>query len=49
MIRSLVGILFSVSQKPTRSQCDELAQKLILKHPAIKDEQGNGYVRTYVD
>ena len=49
MIRSLVGILFSVSQKPTRSQCDELAQKLILKYPAIKDEQENGYVHTYVD
>jgi len=49
MIRCLVGILFSVSQKPTRSQCDELAQKLILKYPAVKDEQGNGYVCPYVD
>ena len=44
MIRTLVNILYSVSEKPTRSLCDELARKLILKYPAIKDEVGNGYV-----
>ena len=44
MIRTLVNILYLVSEKPTRSLCDELAHKLILKYPAVKDEVGNGYV-----
>lgn len=45
MVRVLANLLFSVSPKPTRQQCNEIAKKLILKYPATKDELGNGYVR----
>ena len=30
--------------KPTTSLCDEMARKLILKYPFVKDDLGNGYV-----
>ena len=44
IVRVLANSLFSVSQKPSRQQCDEVAKKLILKFPSTKDELGNGYV-----
>ena len=30
MVRVLVNVLFSLSPKPTRQQCNEMAQKLVL-------------------
>lgn len=47
MVRVLVNVLFSSSPKPTRQQCNEMAQKLVLKYPSTKDKIGNGYVRQY--
>jgi len=47
MIRVLANLLFSLSSKPTRQQCDEMAKRLILKYPSTKDQLGNGYVRQY--
>ena len=44
MVRCLVNLLFSISHKPARSLCEEMARKLILKYPSVKDELGNGYV-----
>ena len=44
IVRSLVNQLFARASKPTRSQCEKLARKLILKHPFVKDDMGNGYV-----
>lgn len=44
MVRSLVNQLFARSTKPSRAQCDNLARKLILKYPFLKDDMGNGYV-----
>ena len=36
--------LFARASKPTRFQCEDLARKLILKYPFVKDDMGNGYV-----
>lgn len=49
MIRALVHQLFAKSRKPTRSQCEDLARKLILKYPFVKDDLGNGYVSCLCD
>ena len=44
IVRSLVNQLFARASKPTRLQCEQLARKLILKYPFVKDDMGNGYV-----
>ena len=44
IVRTLVSLLFSRFVKPTREQCGSLARQLILKHPFMKDDMGNGYV-----
>ena len=44
IVRTLVCLLFSHFPKPTREQCGSLARQLILKHPFMKDDMGNGYV-----
>ena len=44
IVRTLVSLLFSRFAKPTREQCGSLARQLILKHPFMKDDMGNGYV-----
>ena len=48
MIRTLVNLLFSRDTKPTRSSCEVLARKLVLKYPFLKDDMGNGYVSVHV-
>ena len=42
--RTLVSQLFAKSSTPNRSDCDQIARKLILKYPFMKDNLGNGYV-----
>lgn len=42
--RTLVSQLFAKSSRPSRSDCDQIARKLILKYPFMKDNLGNGYV-----
>ena len=49
MVRSLVNVLFSRFSKPTRSKCEDLTRKLILKYPFVKDDLGNGYVSVGCD
>ena len=49
IVRTLVNQLFARSSKPTRSQCEELARRLILKYPFVKDDMGNGYVSIYFE
>ena len=44
IVRSLVNQLSTRASKPTRSQCEKFARKLILKYPFVKDDMGNGYV-----
>lgn len=44
IVRTLVHLLFAKVSKPTRLQCEDLARKLIMKYPFIKDDLGNGYV-----
>lgn len=45
IVRTLVSMLISrVGPKPTKSQCEQVARKLILKHPFMKDDMGDGYV-----
>ena len=44
IVRTLVSHLFSKVEKPTRSHCEDLARKFILKYPFFKDDLGNGYV-----
>ena len=39
-----MSLLFSRFAKPTREHCGSLARQLILKHPFMKDDMGNGYV-----
>ena len=46
IVRTLVNQLFARSSKPTRSQCEELARRLILKYPFV---MGNGYVSIYFE
>lgn len=48
IVRSLVNQLFARASKPTRSQCEELARKLILKYPFVKDDMGTGYVSIFM-
>ncbi|XP_065907919.1 uncharacterized protein [Dysidea avara] len=43
IVRCLGNLLFSVSSKPSRFHCAEIAKKLILKYPSTRDELGNGY------
>ena len=40
IVRSLVNQLFARASKPMSSQCEELARKLIVKHPFVKDNMG---------
>ena len=44
IVRTLVNLLFARDTKPSRFQCEELARKLIMKYPFVKDDLGNGYV-----
>lgn len=45
IVRTLVSMLISkVGPKPTKSHCEQAARKLILKHPFMKDDMGDGYV-----
>ena len=37
MVRALVHQLFAKARKPSRLQCEDLARKLILKYPFVKD------------
>jgi hypothetical protein len=46
IIRTLVNLMFTRSRKPSRYECDSLARKLILAYPFLKDDLGNGYVRS---
>ena len=47
IVRTLVSILFSKSSRPSRSDCEAVARKLILKYPFAKDDLGCGYVSEY--
>ena len=47
--RTLVSQLFARSSRPDRSDCDQIARKLILKYPFMKDDLGNGYVSLLLD
>ena len=42
MVRSLVNLLFAKDTKPSRANCENLARRLILKYPFLKDDMGNG-------
>ena len=42
--RTLVNQLFARSSKPDRSDCEQIARKLILMYPFMNDDLGNGYV-----
>jgi len=43
--RTLVTLMITkVGPKPTKSQCEQVARKLILKYPFMKDDIGFGYV-----
>lgn len=44
IIRTLVNLLFSRTKKPSKCDCEEVARKLIVKYPFVKDDLGNGYV-----
>ena len=44
MVRSLVNLLFAKDTKPSRANCENLARRLILKYPFLKDDMGIGYV-----
>ena len=45
IVRTLVTLLTSkYGSKPTQQQIEDLARKLILKFPWMKDDIGNGYV-----
>ena len=37
IVRRLVDILFGKSSKPTRNDCVEMEQKLVLRYPWMKD------------
>ena len=41
IVRTLVNLLFSRFNKPSRFQYDDLARKLIMKYPCVKDDLGN--------
>ena len=44
IVRTVVNQLISRNSKPTRIDCEQLARKLILKYPFMKDKMGCGYV-----
>lgn len=45
IVRTLVTLLTSkYGSKPTQQQIEDLARKLILKFPWMKDDMMNGYV-----
>ena len=49
-ITQILGyILFSRSKKRTRADCNDIANKMILKYPCTKDDIGLGYVSTYIN
>ena len=44
IVRTVASQLFARSQRPNRSDCDQVARQLILKYPFAKDDLGCGYV-----
>ena len=45
IIRTLVSLTISkFGPEPTKHQLEEVARKLVLKYPFMKDDLGNGYV-----
>ena len=43
--RTLVTLMISkVGPKPSRTDCEQVARRLILKYPFMKDDIGDGYV-----
>ena len=48
IVRHLVNLLFSYSAKPTRADCDQLARKLILTYPWMRNDMGSGYVSVFM-
>ena len=45
IVRTLVTLMISkVSPRPSRTHCEQIARKLILKYPFMKDDIGFGYV-----
>ena len=45
IVRTLVTLMITkVGPKPSKSQCEQVARKLILKYPFMKDDIGFGYV-----
>ena len=44
IVCTVASQFFAKSQRPTRSDCDQVARQLILKHPFTKDYLGCGYV-----
>ena len=43
-----MNVLFTITTKPSNSQCHDLAKKFVLKYPCGKDELRNGYVSGYM-
>ena len=44
-MRTLVTLTIAkIGPKPTRNQCQQVARKLILQCPFMKDDIGDGYV-----
>ena len=37
-------LISKVGPKPIRNHCEQVARKLILKYPFMKDDMGDGYV-----
>ena len=48
IVRHLVNLLFSYSTKPTCADCDQLARKLIVTYPWMRDDMGSGYVSVFM-
>lgn len=44
IVRTVASQLFAKTQRPNRSDCDQVARQLILKFPFTKDDLGCGYV-----
>ena len=45
IVRTLVTLTIAkVGSKPSRSHCQQVARKLILQYPFMKDDIGDGYV-----
>ena len=45
IVRTLVNVLFTKYRKPPKDALESIARKLIIVHPFMKDDLGNGYVR----